>query len=507
MKISKLNGLFYIDSPYQYAWCDNDGYKQWFPLNTITRAHFKKDILPYIKNNKCEISKKDYDEIRLFSQNKAYSTPVLAYLEPKGITLMEHQKTAVELMFQYHKYGFFLGTGTGKTLIAITYLLNKQPSSCLIVTPQKVVGQYKEELDKYIPNNNYLVTNFEQLPHHIDEDFDCIIIDESHRAKNYMSNINYNLRTLASKATDVFLFTGTPQDKARYDILSQLAILDERVMPVKTKIINRYFILDDYYNPSKEKLERSDELTYIIKQYTWGKKTDEVITLTKEHNFIVHCEHPKQFYDELAKERILEQGSWYCVADNKGVLRIALREIASGFVNWKQDLYDKEGNFISHNEETELLKFNPKTEPFTTLIKAIDSCIIYYEFTNNLKDIEAVLKNLNKSYVIVNGSTSKKKSTELINKFKQGQVKYLVIQSRSGNAGLDLTNVHDVIFYNLPESYIVFHQCKSRIRRQGQTKECNYFYLIDKDTIEEAVYKSLARKKSFTEKVFKQYIK
>ncbi|MFA7030312.1 MAG: helicase-related protein, partial [Candidatus Cloacimonadaceae bacterium] len=89
--------------------------------------------------------------------------------------------------------------------------------------------------------------------------------------------------------------------------------------------------------------------------------------------------------------------------------------------------------------------------------------------------------------------------------FKEGKVNYLVIQSKSGNAGLDLTVTNNVVFYTMPESYIVYHQCKSRIRRIGQEQECNYYHMICRDTVEERVYDSLKRKKSFSTRLFKIY--
>ena len=111
--------------------------------------------------------------------------------------------------------------------------------------------------------------------------------------------------------------------------------------------------------------------------------------------------------------------------------------------------------------------------------------------------------SLNVSYVTVDGST--RNSGPLIDSFKQGKVRFLVMQNKSGNAGLDLTCTNNVIFYTLPEGYIVFKQCKGRIRRPGQTKECNYYYFMCKDSLEKDILKSLKRKKSYTTRVFKIY--
>ena len=493
MKITITNNFCYIrQNQYSFWWAPDD----WFPLNKTTRALFKKDILPLIKTGECNISTEDYTTIKEFIQNPENLVYPTTIIQPNGIILQDHQLTAVDYMLRYNKFGFFLGTGTGKTLIAITWLLNIKPKSCLIVTPQKVVSQYKQELDKYIVGNNYQVTNFEQLKKFTDQSFEALIIDESHRAKNYMSLINKNLREIAQHSKYIYLFTGTPQDKHRYEILSQLAILDARVMPVKTKIINRYFNLDDYFNPKTEKREFSGELTALINAYTWGKQTEEVINVTEEHNFIVKCNHPTKYYDSLLQNRVIQQGMNACVADTPTKLRIYLREISAGYVNWKT--VDNQ-DVIQHIQ-------TDKVQKLTACAKRVDTGIIYYEFTESIKEITIALQTIHKTYVIVNGNTGIKETQSNLEKFKTNQVDFLIIQSKSGNAGLDLTNVNNIIFYSLPESYIIFHQCKSRIRRIGQTKECNYYYLICENTIEELIFKSLRKKKSFTDRIFKQYI-
>lgn len=508
-QVYKLNGFFYLKGFKDYDWCvqtynSRGDPIQIFLLNAITKQKFRENILPSIRAGSVEILPEIYEEIKTFKQNPPIPEQIREKIKlviPEGITLKAHQEVAVQKMMQYYKYGFFLGTGTGKTLIAITWLLSKKPSSCLIVTQQKVVGQYKDEVDKYIPGNNYIVTNYEQLPNIIKsgKTFEALILDESHRTKNYTSDINENCRTIAKSCTYVYLFTGTPQDKSRHDILAQLAILDERVMPGKTHTHERYFILNDYYQPSKEVKQFQEELTAIINCYTWGKKTEDVVDLTKENNIIVKCPHPIKWYDEMFKNRVVVDSNTntYCVAGNAGVLRLRLREICTGVITTQDDDYN------SYTIEVE----SPKIKEFRKLIQQNNKAIIYYEFTSSLNQITKVLDDEGKKYVIVNGKCNTKKSKKLIEQFKRYKEIYLVIQSRSGNAGLDLTNTNTIIFYSLPESYIVFHQCKSRIRRIGQLKDCYYYYLLCEDTVEQHIYQTLKKKKSFTDRVFQNYLK
>jgi ERCC4-related helicase len=103
----------------------------------------------------------------------------------------------------------------------------------------------------------------------------------------------------------------------------------------------------------------------------------------------------------------------------------------------------------------------------------------------------------------VNGSS--KDAPESLQKFKEGKVDYLVIQIVSGNAALDFPHINNIIYYSLHDSYIYFEQSKYRIRRIGQTRECNYYYIIVKGTVEAHRLVSLKNKKSFNNKEFEIY--
>jgi SNF2 family DNA or RNA helicase len=499
--------LKYFDDEDLPQWVTNDmpNTDPFFIINNINREKFRNEVYPLVKSGKYTINADTLSMIKGYetNNNKEFTHP---QLWPDGIVLKEHQLKAVSIMLARNKYGFFLGTGTGKTLIAITFILNKKPDKVLIITPKKVIGQYRDECLKYLPsykvtesinefftcNKCILVINYEQLSNILKANIsnvNLLVLDESHYAKSYSSLANKNLRKLGVNIPNIYLFTGTPQDHSRHEIFPQLAILDERYMPVKTKFNHRYFYLNDYYLPDREKKWLSDELTDMIDSITWGKKSEDVIELTEEVNNIIKAEHPMYYYDDLIKDRIVKIQDHNIVADNKASLRIKLRELSNGHVI----------------DGTDTLRVsNPKIDKLLELLRdKVPRGIVYFEFTADIPYIVDTIAYLGKSLVLVNGKT--KNSDELIKKFKNNEVEYLVIQNRSGNAGLDLSHVNNVIFYSMPESYIVYHQCKARIRRIGQTEPCNYYHIISKGSIEEQIFKSLKNKKSFSNKVFNIY--
>lgn len=499
----------------------------YFLLNRYTREKFIEDFRYEIKQGVIEISDEDYRKITAFPLTNYEQHGVLPvdFVSPKGITLMDHQAKAVRIMLDNPRFGFFLGTGTGKTFIAITYMMNRPFKRAMVITPKNVIDQYIEECRTYLDGvtvtsdiHEYvnattpklLVKNYDQLHNIIKQNkelVDILMMDESHNAKDYMSKTNKQLRELGKKAMYKYLFTGTPQDKSRHDILPQLAILYDRYMPSKTRTHHRYFTIDDYWKPKSELRHMKKELTVMIGGITWGKETKDVIQLTPSRKYKIKCKHPGPAYDKLVKDRVLRKknkdGSEFrVVADSKGALKSKLKLITSGSIYGDHVWVDEDGEVQS--KKTRLIfKNSPKKQRFNELLEGLAHGIIYTQFDTDIPQITDVMKTQNKSYVVVTGKT--RKNDNKIRAFKKGEVDFLVMQARSGNAGLDLVRTNNVVYYSMPESYIVYHQCNSRIQRYGQSKVCHFYHLISQNTVDEQIYNALNRKKSFSTRLFKIY--
>ena len=423
----------------------------------------------------------------------------------EGIEWKDHQKKALNLIAKYKQYCIFLGPGTGKTLIALgaIKMLEDLESNhlYLVVTPKKAIEQYATEIGKYLPDAKVItdikqkpegfsivVVNYESVAKFKNYEYFAMILDESHKAKNVSSDINKTLCEIKSECT--YLFTGTPQDKQRDEVFAQLKILNHNLMPLKYLFYERFFILDDYYKPIKEK--HSEELEEIIQSCCYGDKTENLITLPNEQEWVdeVPLGELKDVYKKFKKDKVLKGKDWYALGDSGAKHRTKLTQLCSGFI------YDEKGN--PHRTP-----YNPKEIGLTNLIQKTKQAIIYTTYNEEQVIVEEILKKCKVSYVIVNGQS--KDADKSLKKFKTGKVDFLVIQIVSGNAALDFPHINNIIYYSLHDSYIYFEQSKYRIRRIGQTKKCNYYYLIVKGTVEGSRLRSLKNKKSFNNREFEIY--
>ena len=437
----------------------------------------------------------------------------------EDITWKPHQKTALKLTSQYKRFCIFLGPGTGKTLIALAAIKMMETAKVsldwipyqhnyLIVTPKKAIPQYVDEIKKCFPQANIattpkqlyifatsgftapriVVTNYESVSKYTHITYMGVVLDESHKAKNVSSDVNKTLCKL--NCNSLYLFTGTPQDKQRDEVFAQFKILNQNLLSLKYLFYARFFEVDDYYKPIKEK--HSEELEEMISKVSYGDKTENLIDLPQEVEMVMPCDlgSLKETYKKFKKDKVIKGKGWMALGDSGAKHRIKLTQLCSGFI------MDEKG-------ETHRTPFNPKQEGLELLLKKCQQAIIYTCFDEEQVIVSEILKKAKKKFVCVNGSS--KDAPESLKAFKDGKVDYLVIQIVSGNAALDFPHINNIIYYSLHDSYIYYEQSKYRIRRIGQTRECNYYYIIVKGTVEVSRLRSLKNKKSFNNKEFELY--
>jgi len=410
-----------------------------------------------------------------------------------GITLRDYQVTAVDYMLKNKRFCLFMGQGTGKTIMALTYFNtvaeNEDGGTHIVLTPKAVLKQYIIEAEKYLDDrfviitdakkletsmtdkHHLLITNYEQLINCRASRIDTLIADESQKLKSFTSDLNKAVEKLMPIIDNMYFFTGTPKDDLKDELFAQLRLMVPYIVPNKTLFNNRYFELDDFYKPEYELPTRIKELVEIIVKMTYGDDTETLLDLPPMKNYMIECRFKdKTLYKEMTKENFIEIDGEAIIANNSGAKRIKQRQLCNGFImDEYRNVYRTE---------------NPKATKLLALIEYLPHGIIFTQFDEDIKIVSELLTSIGKTYNTVSGKTSK--PGDIVEDFKAGKFEFLVIQTVSGNAGLDLSNTNHVIFYALPESAVIFNQARYRIRRIGQLKTCNYYYLVVKGTIEKS---------------------
>lgn len=401
----------------------------------------------------------------------------------------------------------FMGMGTGKTITSLNIFKKFKTTKILIICLISKINDWKEDLYKECgiesvilrnsskknneivetENNLAYIINFEsawrcnQLIKWVDKDT-TILIDESHLIKNPTSKIGKFCRLLSSKTKNKLILTGTPQSQGYIDYYNQLyfcGILNISFREFKTK----YCIYEDkFYNGFRIKTlagyKNKEELDEIIKSKCvfYERKTDDELIPT---DIIQYFEKPK-IYDKFKSKRIYKD----YVADNNGKLQYALRTICSG-------------NITDYEVDDQKIKW------VSDFLECVDDrVVIFYNF-----DVERdrLIKLLNKKNIPYSEYNGREKSFD---NFKENNKSVILCHYKSASTGInDLVISNICIYFSLPREYINFIQSKKRLDRIGQTKKPLFYYLICKDTIEIATYKTLMEGKDFDDMMFENYMK
>jgi SNF2 family DNA or RNA helicase len=82
-----------------------------------------------------------------------------------------------------------------------------------------------------------------------------------------------------------------------------------------------------------------------------------------------------------------------------------------------------------------------------------------------------------------------------INKFLDGTCRFLVANPKSAAHGLTFVNCHVMVYFSLNYSFEEYSQSRGRIMRKGQERNCVYFHLLMRGTIDEDVLAVCQKKK------------
>ena len=140
-----------------------------------------------------------------------------------------------------------------------------------------------------------------------------------------------------------------------------------------------------------------------------------------------------------------------------------------------------------------------KLEALKDLLESSDDrIIIFYNFNNELDSIKELCEELNRPVSEVNGQVK-----DLTNWNEQNNT-ILLGQYQAASMGLNLQQANKIIYFTPPLSSELFEQSKKRTHRIGQKETCFYYELICRNSIEEKIYKVLAERRDYTDKLFEE---
>jgi len=373
---------------------------------------------------------------------------------------------------------------TGKTATALNICKLSEFKNVLFLTKKKAIKSIEEDykgfgFDKYF---KLTVINNESM-HKINDTFDCVVHDESHRFGSFPK---------PSKGAKLFkqkycwlpliLLSGTPTPESFSQIYHQFWV--SSFSPF-IKYGNFYKWSNKFVNVTQRNLgygmvkDYSDANDKLIKEIT----DNYIISFTQQESGftskvteeIVYCNMSEQTYklaERLKKDLLVVGKNEEILGDTAVKLMSKLHQIYSGTVKFESGntmIIDKsKAEFIFNKWQGIKLGIFYKFKAEYDLLKEVFG----ENITNDLEDFN----NTNKS---------------------------IALQIVSGREGISLKQAKYLVYYNLDFSATSYWQSRDRLTTMDRLIN-NIFFIFTKNGIEDNIFKALIKKKNYTSSHFKK---
>ena len=446
----------------------------------------------------------------------------------------EHQRNALNESAQKVQWAYFMEMGTGKTKVTIdnlSYLfLKKEIQSVLVIAPKSVYTVWETEIETHIPTEiNYKIykwnidkpkeyeklnkyehlriflinvealstkRGFEGCVDYLTKNTkNFVVLDESTTIKNRSAKRTKNILGLRKLSYIRRILTGSPITKSPLDLFTQCQFLSPELLGFSSYLAfrNRYAEMTDIpvgsgrFISVPKYYKRLEELEIKLKMFSTRIRKDQCLDLKpkiRQKRYIeLEGEH-KKIYDRLRLSALAIVEDSTISFSNKLTEIVKLHQVCNGFTK------DDEGKIIGLHKQ----KLNTLDE---VLEETDGKVIIWANYLYNIHEIRDFLvkKYGKESVVSIFGEVSvleRKNAVERIQ--KDDKCRFLVGNPTTGGFGLTLTACNTVVYYSNSYNLEVRMQSEDRAHRMGQKESVLYIDIVAKNTLDEAIMKSLINK-------------
>lgn len=416
------------------------------------------------------------------------------------IRLYGYQKEALDRVSGKARCAFYHDMGLGKTFTGGEKLMSFGLQTNLVVCQKSKVGDWVRHFETYYNVNVFDLTGTQKNTPEIVPirhstvaviNYDLIhrrelvktlagmdyglLFDESSLLQNKSAKRTKTAMKLAENAKGLVLLSGTPTDGKYERLWTQLKMLG---WDISEKLFWRQYVI------SETTMNQGFPITFVL-----GYRNEERLVgkmLSYGCDFLKTCdvmELPSQRFEDVL------------VDSTKEYRRYAKGKIITAFD--REFVGDTTFGDMTSRRLLAAAYSSNKLQALEDLLDGTsEKMVVFYNFNAELERLEEVLRKKGRMWSLVNGKTHDLRNFETI---PDGVA---LVQYQAGSMGLNLQAARYCVYYSPPLASSLYEQSKKRIHRIGQDRDCVYYRLISKDTIEEDIYKTLALRKDYTDKLF-----
>jgi len=440
-----------------------------------------------------------------------------------------------------------LDMGTGKTKVVIDLIMNLHLLKTLVIGPHAAVSEvWPEEAVKHCPKGQgllavslikksgakrvedaqFVLSEFDRLllqpikvnPYYdhllillnyeaawrepmagwlLQQNWDLIVLDESHRIKKAGGVASHFLHRLGAKAPRRLALTGTPMPHSPLDLYAQYRFLDVGVFGSRMlDFRERYAVMGGYMNLQVRGFKNLKHLRRRFNSISMTVKADDVqdlppsVTITRR---VTLEPQAQKLYDALNDElEAWVSASRQVTVNNALTKLLRLQEITSGFVSPDRTT-DKKPKLreISQAKRTairEWLEDLPPKEPV----------VVFSRFTHDLDVVRQEAENTGRSVAELSGRVKE------LRLWRDGERNLLNVQVQSGKESIDLTRARYAAFYSRTFSLGDYQQAIKRLVRPGQQHKVFFYHFIVPSTVDADIMESYRTKEDIIQLILRR---
>lgn len=445
----------------------------------------------------------------------------------------ENQEEAMQFALSHSASMLDMEMGTGKTRVAIdTIFARDDVYRVLVVCPKAVIGVWRENLQKFAPNNNWIcwdlqkgtvkskaenlrgwfktpankqivVINYDSVWRKelgdliLKSNFHMVILDESHRAKAAGSKVSKYLAMLGKRVHYRMCLSGTPMANSPLDVYGQYRFLDPTIYGTNHNLfMQKYAVMGGPdlkfvigFKNQKELNAKFDSIAYHCKMSEVADRIKLPDALPPTTRSVTLPTKDMRTMRELSREFVAECGSGHVVVSNVLVKLIRLQQITSGFCQTQESVFS----------EPEIQELNTaKQDALADMLEDLDpkeSVVVFCQFRHDLDAVRRASLGKGRKYFELSGTYN------TLENWKNHNGGVIGVQIQAGSEGVDMTKANHAVYFSIPHSLAIYNQSKARLYRPGQKRPVSFVHLVAEDTIDESLYRTLMKKEDVIESI------
>ena len=407
--------------------------------------------------------------------------------------------------------------GLGKTIQLIGLMVSR-PGPFIVVCPTSVVGNWEREVNKFAPGlqtvrhhgtdrpddltdfTGVLITSYGTLRRDIElletVKWDVVALDEAQQVKNPTTAAAQAVRRLP--AGSVFALTGTPLENRLSELWAIMDATNRGLMGGRNTFTRRFVGPVEVRHDG----DAAARLRRLVSPFIMRRTKDDP-------------EVAKDLPDKIERTVICslttEQAELYKTTTDKALAKLteadgigrrgsilALLTGLKQITNHPAQYLKEDGPIVGRSGKMGMLR-----EIVEAVVDAGDAMLIFTQFTR-MGDLlsEQLEEDLGLRVPFLHGGLTLNQRDRMVSEFQQRVGSpVLLISTRAGGTGLNLTAATHVVHYDRWWNPAVEDQATDRAHRIGQDRTVEVHKLVTAGTLEERIAEMLDRKRALADAV------